>query len=244
MKTSLFSKLSLALCITALCGASTAFGQTNTYRQTSGTGLNVSFATSPFVLDDVNLVAGSTAVRQILTSLTFGVGVAPGTAAQTGAAFLDFYDTVNMASTGPVESDYIGGFGGTFSIAANTGATTAFVAYTFNGLDALTNPIYFNDPNIGVVLTLTNSTGQFYSTVVTPLMSAPGAPTIGSSVTGVYRDTSGNNEFESTELNPTMGNLYLSLVTKNAAPIPEPTTMALLAFGGVAGLVAYKRRKM
>lgn len=234
------AKLLVLVALTVLCGAASSFGGV-TYQQTSATGLFYDNTVPPTALDDINLAAGSTTIRQILTNLTFGVVVLPGTTAQTAVVFIDFYDTVNMASTGVVESNYIGGFGGTLNITANTGTSAAARTFSFSGLSALSTPIYFNDPNIGIVITLANAAGTAYSTVLAPLSSVPGVPTIGSSVTGLYRDA-GNDDFQATDFSASSGNLYLSLTTANA-PIPEPTSLALLGFGGLAGLVAYQRRK-
>lgn len=228
-------KLALALGAFALCGASASFGAV-VYTQTSTTGLTTSTATLPTALDDINFAAGSTATRQELSALTFGYGVLPGTAAQTAAVFLDFYDTVNMASTGVVESSYLGGFGGTLNITANTGTTTTLRASSFSSLTTLTTPVFFTDDNIGVVITFTDSTGANYSSILTPLFSVPGTPTVGTSVTGAYRDTSGDGDFQASEFNAAQGNLYLSITTI-AAPVPEPSSIALAGMGGFALLV-------
>ena len=79
--------------------------------------------------------------------------------------------------------------------------------------------------------------------MLTPLTSNPGTPTVGTSTTGSYRDTNSDGTFQSTELNTTAGNLYLSLTTINAA-VPEPSTYALgvLGLAGVAGFVVRRRR--
>ena len=184
---------------------------------------------------------GSTPTAQ--TTVQANTVLNPGTTAQTAAVFVDFYDTFNATSTGSVVSDYLGGFGGNLTITANTGTSTALRSFSFSTLTTLATPIFFTDNNIAIVLTLTDSTGQFYSTVVTPLMSTPGVPTIGTSVTGVYRDTNNDGTFQSTELNATMGNLYLSLTTV-AAPVPEPSTWAMMGFGLVAGAVVIRRRSV
>ena len=89
-------------------------------------------------------------------------------------------------------SNYIGGFGGTITITANTGTTTSLRASQFTGLNTLSTPINFTSGSFGGVLTFTDSTGANYSTVLTPLTSVPGTPTVGTSTTGVYRDTNGD----------------------------------------------------
>lgn len=234
-------KLALMFGVLALGYTSTSFGAGILYSQLSGTGLTTSTATRPFVLDDVSFAAGSTAVRQELSGLSFGLGVLPNTTAQSAAAFLDFYDTVNVASTGSVVSDYLGGFGGTLTITANTSTTTTSARqFNFTNLNTLATPIFFTDNNIGVVLTLTDSAGQFYSTVLTPLLSVPGTPTVGTSTPGVYRDTNADGTFQSTEFNAAAGNLYLSLTTINA-PVPEPSTFILTGLGGISILLGVNR---
>lgn len=234
-------KLALLLGGSALYGAATSFGAI-TYSQLSTTGLTTSTATVPTVLEDVNL-SGSVANPQELTALTFGYGDLAGTTAQTGAVFVDFYDTFNAASTGAVVSDYIGGFGGTLSIPANTGTTTSLRSTGFTGLNTLTTPIFFKDNNIAVVFTFTDSSGQFYSTVVTPLLSG-GTPTVGTSTAGVYRDTNGDGTFQSTELTTTTGSaLYLSVTT---VAVPEPSSVVLMSLGGAAllgGMYRLRRRQ-
>jgi hypothetical protein len=203
------------------------------YTQTSTTGLNSSSATIPDVLDDVSFAAGTTTTAQRLSSITFGYVVAAGTAAQSAGVTVLFYDTVNAAATGTVESAYLGGFSGTLNVTANTGTSGSARSTGFATLETLTTPIDFRDDNIGVEIYFTNAAGTAYSTVLTNLMSTPGLPTVGSSVTGVYRDANNDGLFQATELNVTQGNLYLSITTINA---PEPTTLAALTLlGGIAG---------
>lgn len=237
MKTSSL-KVALLSGVAALCGASASSGAV-VYSQLSGAGLTTSTTTPPTVLEDVNFAA-TTVQPQELTAMTFGYGVLPATTAQTGAVFVDFYDTVNTASTGSVLSNYLGGFAGTLNITANAGATTALRASAFSNLNTLSTPIFFTDNSIGVVLTFTDSTGGAYSTVLTPLTSVPGTPTVGTSTTGVYRDTNGDGDFQATEFNAVLGNSYLSLTTVSA--VPEPTTFALIGGLGAAGLLAACRR--
>ncbi len=226
-------KLTLALGISALCGTSASFGAV-VYSQLGTTALTTSTTTLPIVLEDINFPATTTG-RQELSALTFGYGVLPGTVAQTGAVLVNFYDTFNPASTGVVESSYLGGFGGTITIGANTGTTTAFRSSSFSGLTTLTTPIFFTDNNLAIILTFTDSTGANYSTVLTPLTSSNTA-TIGSSTAGVYRDTNGDGDFQANELSTTLGNEYLSITT-----VPEPGTWAMIALAGV-GLVVWRKR--
>lgn len=238
-KTTLLATLSL------ICCASASFAAGVIYNQTSGTGLQVNFGQTPAALDDVNFAAGSTAVRQQLSGLTFGVGVAGNVTAQTATVFIDFYDTFNAAGGTSVAANYLGGFGGTLSIAANTSSTPAARAFTFSGLTALTVPIFFNDPSIAIVITLANAAGTAYSTILTPLFSVPGTPSTGSSVPGLYRDLNADGNFSTSEFQATQGNLYLSLTTVDApapAPVPElGGTAALLSLALVA-LVPLRKR--
>ena len=222
----------------ALLASSASFAAV-VYTSTSTTGLNVSTASRPTVLDDITFAAG-TSGPQLLSALTFGVGVLPNTTAQTAAVFIDFYDTFTPGSSGSVVSDYIGGFGGTLTITANTSTTaTAFRAFTFSTLATLTTPVIFNDNNVAIVITLTDATGSFYSTVLTPLLTT-GPLTVGSSITGVYRDTSADGTFQANELNVTMGNAYLSLTT--IAQVPEASTWGMMGLGLLAvGAFARKR---
>ena len=231
-------KLALITAISVLCLASNSDAQVR-YQQTSTTGLSVNTATVPFALDDITFAPGSTAVLQQLSALTFGLGVLPGTTAQTATVFFDFYNTVNAASLGAVNTDYLGGFVGTITITANTGTGTAARAFTFSNLASLSTPILFNDDNIGVVLRVANAAGDTYSTVAYPLTSNPGAPTIGASATGIYRDANNDGTFQSSEFNAAQGNLYLSIST---VAVPEPATISMFAFG-VLPLLAIAHRK-
>lgn len=229
----------ISLFLMALCAASTSFSAV-VYQQTSTTGLTTSSATPPTALDDITFSSSQAGFE--LSSLTFGVGVLPGTTAQTGVVFVDFYDTFNAASGDVVESNYLGGFGGNLNISANTGTGVAARAFTFNNLQTLSSPIVFTDNNVAIVITFADSTGTSYSSVLVPLTSVPGVPTIGSSVTGVYRDSDGDGDFEASELVPGQGNLYLSISTI-AVPVPEPSTYAMFLSGGAVALLAWRARR-
>lgn len=235
--TFLFSVVAAA---TLLASTSASFGAV-VYSQLGTTGLGTSTTTVPTALDDINFATGSTLIRQELSAMSFGYGELAGTAAQTQAIFVDFYDTVNMASTGIVESSYLGGFGGTLTLTANTGTTTALKASSFSGLTGLATPIFFTDDNIGIVVTFVNAAGTAYSSVLTPLYSLS-APTVGTSVLGLYRDA-GNDDFQQTDFTAAQGNLYLSLTTVNA-PVPEPSTWAIMGLGLVGGAVIVRRRRL
>jgi hypothetical protein len=205
------------------------------YTQTSGTGLLSGLTTVPTALDDVGLIAGTSIFAPKLNILTFAASVAPNTAATTGVVFVDFYDTVNPLSPGIVESGYLGGFGGTLTITANTSATNrALRAFTFNNLSSLASPINFPDNDIGVVITFANATATAYSTILTTVSSNPGVPTVGSSTTGIWIDPA-NDDFTASDFVPTGGNLYLSMTT-----IPEPASLGLAA---LAGTLVIRRRK-
>jgi hypothetical protein len=229
--------LRTAAAAVALLASSLSFGAV-VYTSTSTTGLNVSTATRPMALDDISFAAATVAPQQ-LTALTFGVGVLPNTTAQSATVFIDFYDTFTPGSATSVVSDYIGGFGGTLTVTANTSTTTtALRSFTFSTLATLSPPIIFNDNNVAIVITLADAAGTAYSSVLTPLMTT-GALALGSSITGVYRDTNVDGSFQSTELNAALGNLYLSLTT---TPVPEAGTWALMGLGLAAIAVVRRRR--
>ena len=242
MKKSTFL-FTMAAAATLLASTSTSFGA-KIYNDVGTTGLNVSTATNPDALDDVNFVAGTTAIRQELTGMTFGYGDLAGTTAQVADVFVDFYGGLNAASTGAVNPTFLGGFGGTINVPANTGTTTALYSSSFSSLNTLTTPINFTSDSIGVEIAFTDSTGTFYSTVITPLMTLS-APTTGTSVLGVYRDTNSDGTFQSTEFNATVGNLYLSLTTvANPVATPEPSTWAMMGLGLVGCAVVIRRRRL
>jgi hypothetical protein len=205
------------------------------YSQLSTTGLTGLLTAVPASLDDVNLAAGSAAVAPRLNNLTFGTVVAANTAATTAVVFVDFYNTVDPLAPGVVESNFIGGFGGTLTITATT-ASPAARSFTFNNLQTLATPINFTDDNIGVVITFANAAGTAYSTILSNLSSVPGVPTIGTSLTGVYTDAA-NDDFQQTDFSPTAGNLYLSMTTVS---VPEPMSLSALA---ASGLLAFRRRR-
>lgn len=207
------------------------------YTQTSTAGLLLNSTFSPDGLDDVGLAPGTAAARPILTNLSAGYARSVAvTTATTAVVFVDFWNVVDPLSTGPVESSYIGGFGGTLNVP--TGAANSAAAFSFSSLNTLTTPIAFTDDNIGVEITYANSAGTVLSTILTNLSSNPGVPTLGSSVLGYYRDADANGDFQATDLQATLGNLYLSMST--AAAVPEPTSLAALAGAGVLG---FRRRR-
>ncbi len=225
---------------TLLVGASSSFGAI-TYSQLGGTNFQVSNATLPTELEDVNLAAATVAGQQ-LNTMTFGYGVLPGAAAQTATVFVNFYDTFNPASTGSVLSDYIGGFSGALTVSANTGTTAAVRSTQFLNLTTLANPIIFKDNSFAVVITYANADGSAYSTTLSPLTNS-NASTVGTSTPGVYRDTNGDGIFQATELTTTLGNAYLALNTL-PAPVPEPSTWAMMGLGLVGGAVVIRRRRL
>jgi hypothetical protein len=229
-----FSKLAL-FSFAALCAVSASFAGV-VYQQTSATGLTVNTALIPDALDDVTF--SSSQAGNLLSALTLAVGVLPGTTQQTGRVFVDFYDSVNPASTGIVESGFLGGFNGSFTVTANTGTGVVVGTVTFGNLAYL--GLTFTDNNVGVEIYFTNSAGTAYSSILTPVSSVPGVPTVGSSITGLYRDTSGDGDFQATEFDPSQGNLYLSIST--ISTVPEPSTLALLGGASVLGASFYLRR--
>ncbi len=227
---------------TLLVGTSSSFGapiNAITYSQLGGTNFQVSSATLPTELEDVNLAA-ATVPGQELNTMTFGYGVLPGAAAQTAVVFVNFYDTFNPASTGSVVSDYIGGFSGTLTVAGNTGTTAALRSTQFLNLTTLTTPIIFRDNSFAVVITYANADGTTYSTTLSPLTNS-NAPTVGTSTPGIYRDANSDGIFQATELNATLGNAYLAINT--IAAVPEPSTWAMMGLGLGAGAVVIRRRR-
>ena len=231
-------KLAFAALMPALVLASPASGAV-VYSQLSGTGLQVDTATVPDALDDVNFATGTVESFGIqrLSALTFGAGVAP-TAATTAVVFFDFWDNYNPAATGAVESTYLGGFGGNLTIAANTGTGPVARSFSFSGLTGVSPPIDFADNNIAVEISFYNAAVTAYSTIVSPLSSVPGTPTVGSSLLGSYRDAAAD-DFTVSDFSAARGNLYLSLTTIS---VPEPTGIAGLGVAAV-GLVGRRRRR-
>lgn len=146
-------------------------------------------------------------------------------------------------------ASYVGGFGGTLTVAANTAAATAFRAYTFSTLLSLATPVTFvqnGTSNFGIVVTLTDSTGSFHSTQLSGLFNTT-APTIGSAYNYVWNDANLNGTFAGSEqtrfgsASPIYSYLSLTTVTA-AAAVPEPATWSMMLLGfGMIGLAARRR---
>jgi hypothetical protein len=207
-----------------------AAGASGTLTPATGTGVTsflvpVSFSAGP----------GTYTVTQMILGVNFN---AIGAGQQD--IFIDFYNNLNLS---PGAADALAGAtsaGASQGIGLGDPPNAGNFAFTVT----FTTPVVLNvGANFGMVFSFFDDASQTYSTEISGLFRLGGAPNVGSSPGFVYNDANQDGVFpgsEQTKLgNPTSANYYLRVTAD--APVPEPSTWAMMV-GGL-GIVALALRR-
>jgi hypothetical protein len=167
-----------------------------------------------------------------VSSMTFGVNWSDISADQ--GLFLEFYNGLNLSSGAAnvlAGATDLGGAG--FLLDAASLPSTGNFTYTLT----FGTPITLTSNVIGVEVTMTDSTGANYATGIQGRFSTV-APTTGSSTAFVWNDGNLDGTFTGSE-QTTFGQsgAYIRMSMTGTAPVPEPSTWALLAGG--ASMLAF-----
>lgn len=153
-----------------------------------------------------------------------------------------FSYALSSAGVGPGQGLLSGSVGNAFSFAYNGTLAGDNMLLTVDGGTPITTPVSFAELGSGIVVSLTvsgplNSVAEGYTFTVSPY--AGGSPLY--STSGTFDSSSFNtSSFNYLDQNTT-GNGYFNNL--NITSAPEPTTLALAGLGGLATLVAARRRK-
>jgi hypothetical protein len=183
----------------------------------------------------INLASGPG--NYTLSTFQLGINFNDGTLSDYGV-IVQFYNNVNTSSSATdalAGATLIATVNGTLADPGQPGNFT----YTFN----LTTPLALNVTGpIGVRFSLLNETLDAYSTDMNGRFSAT-APTTGSASNFVWRDTNLDGTFSGSE-QTTFGQsgAYVRFSMTGMAPVPEPSTWALMVGGAVLLGVTMRRR--
>jgi hypothetical protein len=218
-----------------LAGAQTINAQTTQYYNATTLPANPQQGVVHY-MQLINLSSGPG--NYTLSTFQLGINFTDGTLADYGV-IVQFYNNVNTsgsATNALASASLIATVNGTLS---DPGAPGNFT-YTFNLANALA--INATGP-IGVRFSLTNEAFDAYSTDMNGRFSAT-APTTGTASNFVWRDTNLDGVFSGAE-QTTFGQTgaYVRFSMTGTAPIPEPSTWALMV-GGVVLLGVTMRRRL
>ena len=155
--------------------------------------------------------------------------------------FIDFYNNLNLS---PGAADALAG-ATSAGLSQGIGLSDPPMAGNFQYTVTFTTPVTLNvGANFGMVFSFIDETSSDYSTEISGLFRLGGAPNVGSSPGFVYNDADLNGAFPGSEQtkfgNGTSANYYVR-VTANA-PVPEPSTWAMMV-GGLGILALALRRR-
>ena len=207
-----------------------AAGASGTLTAATGTGV-----TSFLVPVSFSAGLGTYTVTQMVLGVTFN---AIGAGQQD--IFIDFYNNLDLS---PGAADALAGAtsaGTSQGIGLSDPPSAGNFAFTVT----FTTPVALTvGPNFGMVFSFVDDATFTFSTEISGLFRLGGAPNVGSSPGFVYDDADLDQTFagsEQTKLgNPTSANYYVR-VTANA-PVPEPSTWAMMVVG--LGLLALTLRR-
>lgn len=171
------------------------------------------------------------------TLYSFQLGVNFNTGSTDQGVIVSFYTGLDLS---PSSSDAlasavdVGDIGGTLGAPGSSGNFT----YTFT----LNNPISLPSNVLGVEITLTDDSFSAYSTEMNGRFTAS-APTVGTSPGFVWNDADLDGTFTGAEQTKfSMANANIRFSMTGSAPIPEPSTWAMIAAGSVLLLALGRRR--
>lgn len=175
-----------------------------------------------------------------LSTFQLGVNFTSGTLDDYGV-IVQFYNNVNSSSGAAnalTGATLIATVNGTLGDPMGSGNFT----YTFT----LTTPLALNVTGpVGVAFSLTNQTFDAFSTDMNGRFSAA-APTTGSASNFVWNDANLDGVFSGAE-QTTFGQTgaYVRFSMTGMAPVPEPSTWAMMVGGlAILGVMMYRRRRL
>lgn len=153
--------------------------------------------------------------------------------------------TPTAAAGTSVFSDQVSDVTWNLGTVTNTSATGGAQVFAYNNLPYLANNFQFTlqtGQNIGVTVEL-RANGNIDDGLATVLMTGAGnagAPLIGTSTNGWYRDANTNGIIEATDRRTLTNPSNMQLII-NATAVPEPSAVGLLLVGAV-GMIVRRRR--